>query len=233
MLFTLNYDVYYSPFSIEIAGSQIKRVHSTRFLGVIIDDKLKWDEHIKYICNKLAKSIGIIIKVRHFLPSKTLVTLYYSLIYPYITYCHLVWGKASLVQLKKIIVLQKKVVRIISFSGFQDHSLPLFRNLQILPMDELYIFCASTFIFKILRKLFPTTFLNIFNPFSERLSTFSRRSERNLYIIPLFRTKLRQNFIHVFHQSIYIYNEFLSPLGLINRSNSVHHFRKSLKQILV
>lgn len=231
MLFTLSHDVYNSPFSIEIAGGQIERVHSTRFLGVIIDDRLIWDEHIKYICNKLSKSIGILIKVRHCLPPKTLVTLYYSLIYPYITYCHLVWGRASLTHLNKIIVLQKKVVRIISFSGFQDQSLPLFRNLQILPIDEMYVFCTSIFIFKILKKLYPTTFLNIFNPFSERLSTSSRRAERNLYIAPFARTKLRQNFL--FNQCIVIYNDFLSPLGLIDGSNSVHHFRKTVKQILL
>jgi len=231
MLFTLSHNVYNSPIAIEIAGEQIKRVHSTRFLGVIIDDKLIWDEHIKYISNKLAKSIGILTKVRHFLPSKTLVTLYYTLIYPYITYCHLVWGKASHAQLNKLILLQKKVVRIISFSGFQDHSLPLFHNLKILPIDEMYVFCASVLIFKIFKELYPSTFLRIFNPFSERLSTSSRRAERNLYIFPFARTKLRQNFI--FNQAIVIYNEFLSPLGLINVSNSVHHFRKTIKQVLL
>ena len=54
----------------------ISHVTSTQFLGVIIDDKLKWNFHIIYMKNKIAKSNGILYKIRNFLDRKTLTHLY-------------------------------------------------------------------------------------------------------------------------------------------------------------
>ena len=50
--------------SSEIRGNKIVRVFSTKFLGIIIDDQLKWLEYIQYIKNKVSKSVGILCKVQ-------------------------------------------------------------------------------------------------------------------------------------------------------------------------
>ncbi|ELU04669.1 hypothetical protein CAPTEDRAFT_75643, partial [Capitella teleta] len=76
---------------ITINNTEIQRVHSTRFLRVIIDDRVTWANHITHVSNKIAKSIGIINKVKHSLKQDTLMILYYSLIYPYLTFCFLLW----------------------------------------------------------------------------------------------------------------------------------------------
>ena len=55
-----------------IRNNEIAAVKSTKFLGVIIDDKLKWKEHLQYIKNKISKSIGIIYKIRPYLDKATL-----------------------------------------------------------------------------------------------------------------------------------------------------------------
>ena len=67
---------------IEINNYPIDRVHSTKFLGVYIDSKFNWSEHIKYIRGKLSKSIGIICKATTLLNRSTLVTLYIFLCCP-------------------------------------------------------------------------------------------------------------------------------------------------------
>ena len=77
---------------IYIDGIEIDTVNHTQFLGVIIDNKINWSDHIKYICNNISKSISIIKKVKSKLNKKTLVNLYYTFIYPYITYCNVIWG---------------------------------------------------------------------------------------------------------------------------------------------
>ena len=59
---------------------QINRVNNTKFLGVIINSTLIWDDHIKIIRGKISKSIGIIKKIRKNLPTTILIMLYHTLV---------------------------------------------------------------------------------------------------------------------------------------------------------
>ena len=95
--------------NIYFRGETIFRVNSTKFLGVIIDDKLKWTAHIQYIKNKLSKSIGILYKCRNYFDKETMRNLYFSFIYPYLTYCVEIWGNACNIHLDPIVKLNKNV----------------------------------------------------------------------------------------------------------------------------
>ena len=57
-----------------------------KYLGILIDSNLSWKCHIDYICQKVSKTIGIIAKLRHFVPRHVLLTLNRSLIFPYLNY---------------------------------------------------------------------------------------------------------------------------------------------------
>ena len=107
---------------ISIKGESITRVSKTKFLGVIIDDKLSWVDHIQYAKNKISKGIGIICKARKLLNRKTLLTLYYCFVYPYITYAIEVWGDSCITYINSLVTVQKKVLRLISFSQWRSHS---------------------------------------------------------------------------------------------------------------
>ena len=78
-----------------ILNNYILQVHFTKKFGVIIDDKLKWANHISYIKNKIAKGMGILLNARKVLKIKVLLQLYHSFVYPYLIYCSEVWGNAS------------------------------------------------------------------------------------------------------------------------------------------
>ena len=71
---------------LNIDGHRIEQTFTTKFLGVIIDSQLSWTSHINYICGKISKGIGIILKARKVFDKETLVTIYYSFIYPYLQY---------------------------------------------------------------------------------------------------------------------------------------------------
>ena len=77
--------------SIQIDNNVIERVKETVFLGVILDEHLSWKPHILSVSRKISKSIGIIYKSSFCLPKPSLRSLYYSLVYPYLTYCVSVW----------------------------------------------------------------------------------------------------------------------------------------------
>ena len=70
------------------------------YLGVIIDHKLKWCEHMSYVKNKVSKGLDIIFKARAVLDQQCLLTLYNSFVYPYLIYCIKIWGTASQIHLQ-------------------------------------------------------------------------------------------------------------------------------------
>ena len=87
---------------VKINDSVLNRVNIINYLGVIIDHKLKWCEHISCVKNKVSKGIGIIFKARTGLDQKCLLTLYNSFVYPYLIYCFEIWGTASQIHLQPV-----------------------------------------------------------------------------------------------------------------------------------
>ena len=81
-----------SNVKLSIDGELINEVDKTKFLGILIDNKLTWKQHIAYISGKISRGIGMIIKARQYLNKQGMLSLYYSFIYPYITYCIHIWG---------------------------------------------------------------------------------------------------------------------------------------------
>ena len=75
-------------------GNVLTKVNSAKYLCVIIDHKINWIDHIAYVKNKISKGIGIIYKTRSVFSKTSLVSLYYSNVYPYLTYCIEAWGGA-------------------------------------------------------------------------------------------------------------------------------------------
>ena len=70
----------------------IKQATDIKFLGVLIDHHLSWKPYITLVSKTISKSIAIIAKARFYLSSKTLLSLYYSLVFPYLTYCNVAWS---------------------------------------------------------------------------------------------------------------------------------------------
>ena len=94
MVFSLRKPIA-SNLEVIISDQKIKQSQCVKFLGVLIYNRLSWRDHINNVKNKISKGIGIISKTRKYFDSDTLLTLYYSFVYPYLTYCIEVWGNAS------------------------------------------------------------------------------------------------------------------------------------------
>jgi len=72
----------------------LPRTASCKYLGTYIDEHITWKEHVRHVCKKISPIIGIIYKIRHFIPLNLMHQLYYSLIHSHISYCIEVWGSA-------------------------------------------------------------------------------------------------------------------------------------------
>ena len=69
MVFTPHRNDCNNNFKLLIGDNEIKRVKSCRYLGLIIDDELKWSEHINTIYSQLLKYVGIFYKLRNRVPA--------------------------------------------------------------------------------------------------------------------------------------------------------------------
>ena len=83
------------------------RMKCLQFLGLYIDEKLDWHEHINKCKNKLISALYVINKVNSYLPVSALKTIYYTLVYPYLTYGIILWGSTYKTYLKKLFIIQK------------------------------------------------------------------------------------------------------------------------------
>ena len=146
-----------------IAGNRIMEVTETKFLGVIIDYKLDWSPHISYISKKVAKGVCIILKARKLFDQETLLTLYYTFVYPYLNYCLHVWGKAYNVHIHDLIVLQNKAVRIVHGVPPRTNAQKLCSDSNILSLKRLYSYNISIFMYKFSKNMLPELFENFFS----------------------------------------------------------------------
>ena len=75
-----------------IENNVLEQVDNPKFLGVYIDQHLTWKTHVNFIAATISKSVRLLklYKAKYFLPSKSLLTLYYALVYPYLAYCNLI-----------------------------------------------------------------------------------------------------------------------------------------------
>ena len=92
--------------------------------------------------------IGITYKSKYFLPKKSLLSRYCSLVYPYLHFCNLVWASTYKTNIHWIILLQKRIVRIIDNKDYRAPSDPSFKNLKILKVFKFNSFQTSiTYVF--------------------------------------------------------------------------------------
>ena len=108
-----------------------------KYLGVLIDNGLSWKYHINFIFSKISKTIGIISRIRHFVPRHIVIKIYQSLIYPYVSYIICVWSQSAKTNLKMLLVLPKRAIRLMHFTSNHERAAPYFVQSRILPLDSL------------------------------------------------------------------------------------------------
>ena len=94
-------------------GETLKQVKLIKFLGIIINDKLTWDDHKQHVHSKISKNLGILYKCRDYMNSDDCIKMYKSFIQPYFLYAIEIWGHTIRSEHDILNKLQSKVLRII------------------------------------------------------------------------------------------------------------------------
>ena len=142
-----------------INNTKIDQVNEFNFLGLLLDDCMTWNTHIQKIASKISVVNGILSRLKKFIPSDVLKSIYNALIQPHLNFGVLLWGK----NVKRIHKLQKWAVRAITSSKYNAHTDPLFIKLKLLKIHDIYKQSLLKFYFKYKKETLPIFFSGMFD----------------------------------------------------------------------
>ena len=228
---------------LNIDGIPIKKTSTTRFLGVIIDEKLSWEPHVAALRRKLGYASATLNRIRDSVPKELHHDLYHTLFESHLAYCISVWGDASSGITNTIFTSQKHCIRILfgdknaylekfrtcararpySHQALTDkffqkeHTKPLFKNHSIMAFKNLYIYHTFMEALKILKLRVP---LSLYDHFSK-----SVRKETTL--ISSFPTN---DFIS---RATTVWNTIAPKLKVLDYSHKISLAKSGLKRALL
>ena len=141
--------------TLKINFEPIERVMEFNFLGLTIDEHLSWKPHIQKISNKIARTLGIMCRLKNFLPTHVLRILCNSMILTHLQYSILSWG-----------FKQKRAVRIISNSKCNSHTDPIFKKLNLLKLKDLFELNVLNLFYKYKNNILPFYVSHMFSDYS-------------------------------------------------------------------
>ena len=210
---------------VKMDNQNILRVSVVKFLGVYIDDKITWHEHIGVVCNRAAKGVGILYRLRHF-PRCILIILYYALIVSHINYCNTARSNCNDYYMLRLFLLQKKAIRIIFNASYYAHTTPIFKELKLLTVYDINNFNIAIFMFLCSRGLLPVAMLSKF-VLNSNVHCHNTRNSVN-YHLPKIRTNISKN--SIFFKGPVLWNQI--PPDLKN-SPSLNCFKQRYKCYLL
>ena len=148
---------------------KINRVQTTRYLGVIVDQNLSWKAHITSLRLKLGRNVGVMHRLKFFLPFYALKSIYFSLVHSYINYCSIIYLSTFQSHISPIVKLQNKAMRILKMLFYSPVSLPgksptksLYSYFNIIPVRQILAFQCILFRVRYLKDLQPDCFKSFF-----------------------------------------------------------------------
>ena len=136
---------------------------STKFLGVVIDNKLTWTQHIDNIITKLNTNKILLCKTKHLMNQPAKRQIYFVHIHSHLAYANMVWSNYTMENKKKTLEkIQKYCVRAISRKPYKTHTDPLFNSLKIMKFEEIRWLEQCKLTYKIRKKLLPKPIIELF-----------------------------------------------------------------------
>ena len=192
---------------------ELKSQKFTKFLGLYLNSTLDWSEQIDNICTKINKSYFALSRMKKILDLKSLIDLYYSLVYSHLIYNIALWGGASSVS--RVFISQKKCVRLIFNLKGIESCRPTFISNKILTVPSIYILKTLLYVKENL-EIYPTN--NTFHNYSTRAG--------HLLSVVAHKTKKYEN------APSYISVKLFNRLPGVLRDKPMKLFKAEIKNIL-
>ena len=163
------------PEKIDFLNQSIKRASHNKFLGIILDEHLTWNNHISELSNKLKRLFHIFYNIRDFLSKENIKTIYYALVYSRIKYGLCVYGQACQNKMKRIQTLQNQLLKVLSRKNYLFSTDKLHDEFELLKVNDLTKQEIATFV----HNYFSNSLPSVFDGYFETLASNHNRNTRN------------------------------------------------------
>lgn len=162
---------------VQYNANKINEVVSTKFLGLEIDKKLSWKQHIELLCKKLSSSAYALYTLSAITNLDACLTAYYGIVECHLRYGVIFWGNST--EKETAFKAQKRCIRSIFNLQSTDSCVPYFKQYKLLTLPCLYILEMAVFV-----KLNPDRFARMADVFPRN------RRDNSCLCIPSTRTTL-------------------------------------------
>ena len=123
-------------FTFDFESTQIVSCEQTKFLGVITDAMLSWNDHMNAVVKSINTACFAIVRLRDALDRSALLSVYYALVHSYLNYAICLWGSAT--NINRVFVSQKRIIRLIFGLNSRDSCRSYFKMFRILNVPCLF-----------------------------------------------------------------------------------------------
>ena len=208
---------------ISIGGEAIEKVQSIKFLGLTIDEELKWDKHISQCRNKVSSGVYVMNASKHILSSNHLRILYNSLVQSHLDYCNIIWGNALSKYTHPLQIQQNKALRCLSNAKYNAHTESLYKRQNILKIKEIHQIHIGRLSYNYIHRTLPPPLEKVF----QRRQDINLRSTRQTLDINLPRLKRERTRRSYIYEAARLWNSYDMTL---KSANSLNIFKNSLRR---
>ena len=209
----------------------INQIRQIRFLGIVINDKLTWNDHKLHIKNSINKVLGIIYSCRNILKHSYLINIYNTFIYPFFNYCISLWGSSIQAHKDPLNVLQNKIMRIIFSCKRTEDAWNCDTKNQILTVKQLYYMEIA----KLCYKQHNGSFLTEMNTMMPHM--YDTEKDRNTKSVTAHNYKYTSKCSKTFPKNcIKLWNNLpteIKDLAYTDSSNSLRHFTDLIRASII
>ena len=187
-----------NSFTISVNGTSIKRVSQFKYLGVVFDERLSWNDHVKFILAKAGKRVGMLGRIRFCITRHSAKIIYASMIRPIIEYCDTVWGCCGQVNKNALESLQRRAGRIVCRASSSEDAI---EKLNLTTSAYKQSKHTLNLVNKCINGQCPQFFKNYFT-FDKQLYSRDTR-QKNLIHLPSVRTEIAKRSFYYYGSIVY------------------------------
>ena len=214
------------PFKVLISNQTIIETHEVKYLGIILDNHLKFDRQVKHICKKVQPSLNCFRHIRKDLSCKTAQLYMHAMIFSHLSYSITSWSQSSQSILKPISSIYKQAIKIMDQKPMRWHHCSVLIKHNLFSFENFISYCNINLVFKCLNKLTAPLFSALVSRRQNTRRT-TRASSNGDCIVPTCRTTFGQTAFSI--KGPNLWNSIPTELKLETDSNV---FKRGLKSWL-